>query len=54
MESIKQLRMTSFYMIPEDMKRLSAIEHSRGLHRSALLRLVVSDFVRRAANPKQG
>lgn len=49
MTSNLNLVMTTFDAVPEDMARLGAIAKPMGLSRSALLRLLISRYVRRAA-----
>ncbi|HXA78737.1 MAG TPA: hypothetical protein VNV41_16500 [Candidatus Acidoferrales bacterium] len=43
------LVLTSFDAVPEHMEQLGVIAKSMGLTRSALLRLLISQYVRRAA-----
>jgi hypothetical protein len=44
-----KLKLTTFDCVPEHMKKFTAIAHSKGLSRSALLRLMVAEYVRREA-----
>jgi hypothetical protein len=43
------LVLTTFDCVPEHMAQLSAIAKSKGLSRGALLRLLISQYVNRAA-----
>jgi hypothetical protein len=52
MTSNLNLVMTTFDAVPEDMARLGAIAKPMGLSRSALLRLLISRYVRRADRKK--
>jgi hypothetical protein len=48
------LTLTSFDAVPEHMAKLGTIAKSLGLPRSALLRLLIAKYVRRAARqPKK-
>jgi hypothetical protein len=44
-----KLTLTSFDAVPDHMEQLGAIAETMGLTRSALLRLLIAKYVRRAA-----
>lgn len=49
-----RLKLTSFDAVPEHMRELASIAESKGLSKSAYLRLLVAQVVRRNRQQKEG